>query len=41
MPNFDGIANQFYSADLKYSAAIQPYALKLLFALLLIEILVT
>ena len=41
MPNFDGIANQFYSAGLKYSAAIQPYALKLFFALLLIEILVT
>jgi type IV secretion system protein TrbL len=41
MPNFDGIANQFYSAGLRYSGAIQPYALKLFFALLLIEILVT
>jgi type IV secretion system protein TrbL len=41
MPNFDGIANQFYTAGLKYSTAIQPYALKLFFALLLIEILVT
>jgi type IV secretion system protein TrbL len=41
MPNFDGIATQFYSAGLKYSAAIQPYAIKLFFALLLIDILVT
>src|SRR6266852_5073384 len=41
MPNFDGIATQFYGAGLKYSAAIQPYALKLFFALLLIDILVT
>ena len=41
MPNFDGIATQFYSAGLKYSVAIQPYALKLFFALFLIDILVT
>jgi len=37
----NGIATQFYTAGLKYSAAIQPYALKLFFALLLIDILVT
>jgi type IV secretion system protein TrbL len=41
MPNFDGIAIQFYTAGLKYSAAMQPYALKLFFALLLIDIVVT
>jgi len=41
MPNFDGIATQFYTAGLKYSAAIQPYALKLFFALLLIDIVLT
>ena len=39
--NFDQIAAQFYSAGLKYSAAIQPYALKLFFALFLIDIIVT
>jgi type IV secretion system protein TrbL len=39
--NFNDIANQFYSAGLRYSAGIQPYALKLFFALLLIDILVT
>ena len=41
MPNFDGIATQFYAAGLKYSVAIQSYALKLFFALLLIDIIVT
>ncbi len=41
MLNFDGIAAQFYTAGLKYSAAIQPYALKLFFALLLIDIVLT
>ncbi len=41
MPNFDGIATQFYTAGVHYSAAIQPYALKLFFALFLIDILVT
>ena len=41
MTGFDAIAGQYYTAGLKYSAAIQPYALKLFFALLLIEILVT
>ncbi len=41
MNGLDSIAMQFYAAGLKYSAAIQPYALKLFFALLLIEILVT
>jgi P-type conjugative transfer protein TrbL len=35
------IATQFYNAGLNYSAAIQPYALKLFFALLLIDIIVT
>ncbi len=39
--DFDRIATQFYSAGLKYSSAIQPYALKLFFALLLIDIVVT
>jgi type IV secretion system protein TrbL len=41
MSGFDAIAAQYYSAGLKYSAAIQPYALKLFIALLLIDILVT
>jgi type IV secretion system protein TrbL len=41
MGNFNDIAAQFYTAGAKYSAAIQPYALKLFFALLLIDILVT
>ena len=41
MSGFDAIAGQFYSAGVKYSAAIQPYALKLFFGLLLIDILVT
>lgn len=39
--NFDEIATQFYSAGTNYSAAIQPYAVKLLVALLLIDILIT
>ncbi len=39
--NLNDIANQFYTAGLKYSTAIQPYALKLFFALLLIDIIVT
>src|SRR6266567_8877230 len=39
--DLNDIATQFYNAGLKYSAAIQPYALKLFFALLLIDILVT
>jgi hypothetical protein len=41
MIGFDAIAGQFYAAGLNYSAAIQPYALKLFVALLLIDILVT
>jgi len=41
MSNFNDIAAQFYTAGAKYSAANQPYALKLFFALLLIDILVT
>lgn len=41
MIGFDAIAGQFYTAGLNYSAAIQPYALKLFVALLLIDILVT
>src|SRR5271156_1079609 len=40
MNGLDSIALQFYTAGIKYSVAIQPYALKLFFALLLIEILV-
>jgi P-type conjugative transfer protein TrbL len=39
--NLDQIASQFYTAGLNYSAAIQPYALKLFFALFLIDIVVT
>jgi type IV secretion system protein TrbL len=39
--DLNDIATQFYSAGSKYSAAIQPYALKLFFALLLIDIVVT
>jgi type IV secretion system protein TrbL len=41
MHGFNDIAVQFYSAGTKYSSAIQPYALKLFVALLLIDILVT
>ena len=39
--NFNEIATQFYNAGTSYSAAIQPYAVKLFIALLLIDILVT
>jgi type IV secretion system protein TrbL len=39
--DLNDIATQFYNAGLKYSVAIQPYALKLFFALLLIDIIVT
>jgi type IV secretion system protein TrbL len=39
--SLDAAANQFYTAALNYSTAIQPYALKLFFALFLIELLVT
>jgi type IV secretion system protein TrbL len=41
MSGFDAIAGQFYTAGLNYSAAIQPYALKLFVALLLVDILIT
>ncbi len=39
--NFNEIATQFYNAGTNYSAAIQPYAIKLFFALLLIDVVVT
>jgi type IV secretion system protein TrbL len=39
--NLDAMTAQFYNAGLNYSAAIQPYALKLFFALFLIDIVVT
>ncbi|MGO9056327.1 MAG: type IV secretion system protein [Candidatus Binataceae bacterium] len=39
--NLDAMTTQFYSAGLHYSAAIRPYALKLFFALFLIDIIVT
>ncbi len=39
--NLDSIATQFYTAGVHYSSAIQPYALKLFFALFLIDIIVT
>src|ERR1700730_15121041 len=38
--NLDSITAQFYDAGVHYSAAIQPYALKLFFALFLIDIIV-
>lgn len=41
MGTFNDIANQFNLAALKYSAAIQPYAIKLFVGLLLIDILIT
>jgi len=43
MSNFslDTIASQFYTAATNYSTLIQPYAIKLFFALLLIDILIT
>jgi type IV secretion system protein TrbL len=41
MNNFNDIVAQFYSAASKYSAGIQPYAIKLFLALLLLDILVT
>jgi type IV secretion system protein TrbL len=39
--NFNDIANQFYAAGVNYSAAIQPYAIKLFIGLLLLDILTT
>ena len=39
--SLDTIASQFYTAGVNYSAAIQPYALHLFFALFLIDILAT
>jgi type IV secretion system protein TrbL len=41
MNNLDTIATQFYGAGIRYSGAIQPYALRLFFALFLIDIIVT
>lgn len=41
MNNFNDIVAQFYTAATKYSAGIQPYAIKLFVALLLLDILVT
>jgi hypothetical protein len=38
---FNDIATQFYNAGASYSAAIQPYAIRLFVGLLLIDILVT
>src|SRR5216683_2592446 len=38
---FNDIATQFYNAGANYSAAIQPYAIRLFVGLLLIDILVT
>ncbi len=39
--SLDTITTQFYNAGVHYSAAIQPYALKLFFTLFLIDIIVT
>jgi type IV secretion system protein TrbL len=41
MNNFNDIVAEFYSAASKYSTGIQPYAIRLFAALLLIDILVT
>ena len=41
MIDLNSVAIQFYNAGLKYSSAIQPYALKLFFALFLIDIIVS
>jgi type IV secretion system protein TrbL len=39
--SFDTITTQFYNAGVHYSTTIQPYAIKLFFALFLIDIIVT
>jgi type IV secretion system protein TrbL len=39
--NLDSIVAQFYAAGVHYSAAIQPYAIKLFFGLFLIDLLIT
>jgi P-type conjugative transfer protein TrbL len=39
--NLDSIAAQFYAAGVHYSTVIQPYALRLFFALFLIDLLIT
>src|SRR6204780_1310839 len=39
--NFNDIANQFFVAGANYSAAIQPYAIKLFVALIVLDIFVT
>jgi P-type conjugative transfer protein TrbL len=39
--NLDSLAAQFYAAGVHYSTVIQPYALKLFFALFLIDLLIT
>jgi type IV secretion system protein TrbL len=39
--SLDTLTTQFYNAGVHYSAAIQPYALKLFFVLFLIDIIVT
>src|ERR1700757_1776284 len=39
--SLDIVLNEFYAAAAAYSAAIQPYALKLFFGLFLIDLLVT
>jgi len=41
MHGFDTIATQFYNAGLKYTTAVQPYALRLFFALLVLEFLLS
>jgi len=39
--NLDSMVAQFYTAGVHYSAAVQPYAIKLFFALFLIDLLTT
>lgn len=41
MGGFNSVVNQFAAAGTRYAAAVQPYAIKLFFALLLLDILVT
>src|SRR5271163_3414364 len=40
-PNLDSMVAQFYAAGVHYSAAIQPYAIKLFLGLFLIDLLTT
>jgi len=41
MPSFNGVVTQFSTVAANYAAAIQPYAIRLLIALLFIDVLIT